>query len=403
MGKTTDEIILWIRLGLSRINQLKSRTDCITFFILLSFGLTSALGQTCSLSGQASGWITFTPDNGQVAQTGFRYIPALTLKQKLDGDLAADVDLSFNTYATQGFLKDQHPGYDGKLKPYRVTFRLASDVFEVRVGLQKINFGSATLFRSLMWFDKVDPRDPLQLTDGVYGLLTRYYFLTNANIWLWGLYGNDETKGWETVPTQKKSVEYGGRVQMPVWSGEAGFSYHHREANFSALQGLPNIAGSPSVPENRVALDGKWNIGIGAWFEAVLIHDQTDIPGMTYQRQWTLGADYTFDIGNGLTALTEYFRFEHPNDAFGPANGIGFSGWSLNYPMGTVDRISVIVYRDWTNQEWYRILSWQRTYDNWMIYLLGFWNPNNMQLYQTQGVNNLFAGRGIQLMIVFNH
>jgi len=54
--------------------------------------------------------------------------------------------------------------------------------------LQKINFGSATLFRLLMWFDRIDPRDPLKLTDGVYGLLLRYYFHNNTNIWLWGLY-----------------------------------------------------------------------------------------------------------------------------------------------------------------------------------------------------------------------
>ena len=386
-----------------RNDFLKTRTRCMTFFVLLLFGHTFAFGQTYSLSGQASGWITATPGNDQVAQTGFRYIPELTLKQKLEGDLAADMDFSLDTYATQGFLKDQHPEYDGKIKPYRASLRLASDELELRIGLQKISFGSATLFRPLMWFDKVDPRDPLQLTEGVYGLLARYYFLTNANIWLWGLYGNDETKGWETVPTEKKSIEYGGRVQMPVYSGETGFSYHHREADFSNLSGLPINAGTSFVPENRFALDGKWNIGIGAWFEAVLIHDQTDIPGTTYQRQWTLGADYTFDIGNGLTVLTEYFRFEHPSDAFSQADGIGFSGWSLNYPMGTVDRISAIVYRDWTNQDWYRFLSWQMTYDNWIIYLLGFWNPDTMQLSRIQGSTSSFTGTGLQVMLVFNH
>ena len=68
--------------------------------------------------------------------------------------------------------------------------RYSSDQFELRLGLQKINFGSASMLRPLMWFDQMDPRDPLHLTDGVWGLLARYYFLNNANIWLWGLYGN---------------------------------------------------------------------------------------------------------------------------------------------------------------------------------------------------------------------
>jgi hypothetical protein len=104
-----------------------------------------------------------------------------------------------------------------------------------------------------------------------------------------------------------------------------------------------------------------------------------------------------------LTALTEYFRDEHPISVFGRAVGLGFSGLSLNYPLGTLDRISAILYRDWTDHDWYRLLTLQRTYDNWIIYLLGFWNPDIIQLYQTQGSSSLFAGTGIQLMIVFNH
>jgi hypothetical protein len=53
---------------------------------------------------------------------------------------------------------------------------------------------------------------------------------------------------------------------------------------------------------------------------------------MKYQRQWTLGADYTFGIGNGLTVLTEYFRFENPESPFASASGRAFSALSLSYP-----------------------------------------------------------------------
>ena len=375
----------------------------MSFLLCFFCAMPAAFGQTSSFDGQASGWITFTPGNSLVSQTGLRDITDLTLEQKFHDNLSAEMDLSLNDFITEDFSKSQRPEYDGEIKPYRASLRLASDEFELRAGLQKISFGTATLFRPLMWFDKVDPRDPLQLTDGVYGLLARYYFLTNANIWLWGLYGNNDTKGWEIAPTQKKSIEYGGRLQWPLLSGEAGLSYHYREADLSTVTGIPADTGGHSVPENRLGLDGKWDIGIGVWFEAVIIHEQTEIPGMTYQRQWTLGADYTFDIGNGLTALTEYFRDEHPISVFGRAVGLGFSGLSLNYPLGTLDRISAILYRDWTDHDWYRLLTLQRTYDNWIIYLLGFWNPDIIQLYQTQGSSSLFAGTGIQLMIVFNH
>ncbi|MDR1585772.1 MAG: hypothetical protein LBS07_06360, partial [Prevotellaceae bacterium] len=104
---------------------------------------------------------------------------------------------------------------------------------EVRLGLQKINFGSAQLFRPLMWFDAIDPRDPLQMTDGVWGGLFRYYFQNNANFWLWTLYGNDEVKGWETAPSAQSLPEIGGRVQLPLKQGEVALSYHLREADFS--------------------------------------------------------------------------------------------------------------------------------------------------------------------------
>jgi hypothetical protein len=375
--------------------------------LILCSGLTTSSAQTLSIHGQASGWLSSHPEDSPVSQLGLRYVPELSITEKLNGTLAVDVDLSFNGYEIGSFATSHTAQYEGNVKLYRAWFRFSSDVFEIRAGLQKMNFGSATLFRPLMWFDRVDPRDPLQLTDGVYGLLARYYFLDNANIWLWGLYGNDEAKGWEIVPTTRKTIEYGGRIQTPLWTGELGATYHHREADFSQLVGVQLYTWKTNVPENRFAIDGKWDIGIGAWFEGALIHDQTDIPGMKYQRQWTLGADYTFDIGNGLTALTEYFRSENPNDAFGQGNGIGLSAWSLNYPLGVVDRISGVLYRDWTNHEWYRLVTWQRTYDNWAIYLLGFWNPKDIQLYRaqvpSQSGNSPFAGTGIQIMVVFNH
>jgi hypothetical protein len=254
-----------------------------------------------------------------------------------------------------------------------------------------------------MWFDRVDPRDPLQLTDGVYALLGRYYFLNNTNIWLWGLYSNNETKGWEYFPTSKKSLEYGGRIQTPLASGEVAASYHHRLANFHAMTGYPYSEKENRVPEDRFALDGKWDMGVGAWFEGVLIHGQTEYLTKPYQRLWTVGIDYTFDIGNGLTALAEYFRFESADKAFSSTNGVGFSGLSLNYPLGLLDRLSCILYRDWSNDEWYRLFTWQRSYDNWIIYLLGFWNPEKIKLYRIQEEHSPFSGTGIQLMVVFNH
>ena len=141
----------------------------------------------------------------------------------------------------------------------------------------------------------------------------------------------------------------------------------------------------------------------GVWCEAVLIRQESELLQERYQRQWTMGADYTFAVGNGLYVATEYFRSDNPAEPFVSAEDAGFSGLSLNYPVGVADQVSAIFYRDWKNQEWYRLLTWQRKYDNWGFYLLGFWNPENIQIYRSQAGANSFAGTGFQIMVVFNH
>ena len=169
-----------------------------------------------TFQGQASAWITGVPERSYISQAGIRYIPDLFIEQPLSNSILADAELSINTYLTTDINDWKTSNELAKLKAYRLWLRLTTNQFEARVGLQKINFGSATLFRPLRWFDKIDPRDPLKLTDGVYGLLMRYYFEDNTNIWLWGLYDNNEIKGWEILPTKDNGIEFGGRIQTPV-------------------------------------------------------------------------------------------------------------------------------------------------------------------------------------------
>jgi hypothetical protein len=351
--------------------------------------------------GQLSGWTIETRnENNWENNTGLRYIPLLNIAYTLDeGDLI-DAELSINSFLT---TDETIEGKHGDIDTYRLWIRYASPQFEIRAGLQKINFGSAVLLRPLMWFDRVDPRDPLQLTEGVYGLLGRYYFLNNANVWIWGLLGNDETKGWETFPSDKDKLEFGGRVQMPLFNGEIAFTYHHREVDVEN-HALPFLLTSEdNIPENRFGLDGKWDVGVGLWFESALIHQDLDMSTLRYKRLINIGMDYTFDLGDGLHVIGEYFTMATSEGVFDTEEEMSFSAVSLNYPLGLLDDITVMIYYNWDNQDWYRFLQWQRNYDNWSIYLMGFWNPDEFQIYQNRQGNSPFAGKGLQLMIVFNH
>ena len=375
-------------------------------FIYYLFGVSLVFsGDTHALesdfSGQLSGWTIESRNQDRWENnTGLRYIPYLNLSHSLDEDAFIDTELSINSFLTTDENSD---GKHGDIDIYRLWVRYASPQFEIRAGLQKINFGSAVLLRPLMWFDRIDPRDPLQLTEGVYGLLGRYYFLNNANVWIWGLLGNDETKGWETFPSDKDSVEFGGRVQIPLYDGEIAFSYHHREVDLQNQIFPVLLSSEDSVPENRFGLDGKWDVGIGLWFEGALIHQDLDISSLRYKRLINVGMDYTFDLGDGLNFIGEYFTIGTSENVFDSGEEISLSAVSVNYPLGLLDNITAIIFYDWDNQDWYRYLRWERKYDNWSIYLMGFWNPDEFQIYQNRQEDSPFAGKGLQLMIVFNH
>ena len=374
------------------------------YLFVIALTISSNLqSQQVDLKGQLSDWFTWNENKSIGSQTGIRYIPEVSLEKTFKNTTMLDCEFSLNGYRSWDGSSIKNMNSDGKIKPYRMWFRYSSNQFEARLGLQKINFGSALLLRPLMWFDTIDPRDPLQLTDGVYGFLLRYYFINNANIWLWGLYGNKENKGLEAFPTDKKSVEFGGRIQYPIFTGEIGFSCHFRKMDLGRNASNDQIYSETIVPENRCAIDGKWDVGIGLWFEGSIFNQKSNELRLNHQRMLTVGADYTFGLGNGIHVLKEYFTFNASEKLFQTGEGGKFSTLMLDYPIGFIDQVFGILYYDWGNNNLYRFLRWQKTYDNWSFHLIGFWNPDKILLYQMQSEKNFFAGKGIQLMVVFNH
>lgn len=340
---------------------------------------------------QLSGWLALNDVRPSTPRLGLRWQPSLSLGHSLGNGWKLDGEISLDASAALAA-----PGWgavdaEGAVDPYRFWLRLSGERFEARLGLQKIDFGSATLFRPLMWFDRLDPRDPLQLSDGVWGLLLRGYFRGNATAWLWGLYGNDGTKGWETEPTAARTPELGGRLQLPLPAGEAAVTAHFRRVD----------AGAGQADESRLALDGKWDVGVGLWAEASLARRQgREIP---WQRALAAGVDYTFAWGNGLYLLAEQFLVQAAPSLLGRGGtAASYSALLARYPLGLLDSLSAIVYLDWRAGQVYSFAAWQRTTDRWQFHVMAFANPRQPRLAQNAGSGASFAGRGFQLLVVWN-
>ncbi|MCL2511977.1 MAG: hypothetical protein FWF09_08000 [Bacteroidales bacterium] len=350
-------------------------------------------------SGQVSAWGQFTPDIERELWVGARYIPQINYEYPFSKGKKIDFEASANIFGDCGVKPFTEFDADGNIKPYRFWTRYSTNRMEFRAGLQKINFGSAQMLRPLMWFDKMDPRDPLQMTDGVWGGLFRYYFKNNANIWLWGLTMNKDTKGMEILPTAGDiRPEAGGRVQFPINRGETAFSYHTRRVD------LWNYI--PSLPtnltwEHRLGFDVRADVVVGLWFETSWTH-LTDDFFFKNQLISAVGGDYTIGIGNGLGVTLEHMLYSISAKTSDFENNVNFTAVNLSYPVSLFGNANAILYYDWTNKGLYSFAGFNYQIKSITLYLMGYWNPKINALPMQSGAMR-FTGKGVQLMAVWNY
>lgn len=375
----------------------------LVFSVLHLYGQDSIpkVHQSLEYKGQLSIWANFNPKNPYPLYLGGRYIPQLNYEIQLPKNKLIDFEASANIYGETGIHFFDSASAYGDINPYRVWGRYSTEQLEIRLGLQKINFGSAYMLRALRWFDQIDPRDPLQLTEGVWAALGRYYFLNNANIWLWLLYGNTNLMGMELLKTNANHPEFGGRFQTPVPRGEAAISYHHRVADSRDLDGLVPIYSE--IPENKIGVDAKWDLLLGVWFEGEWVNKRKDMGEFTNQEVFTVGTDYTFGIGSGLNLVLEHMILASDEKAFQFSNTLNFTALSVRYAIGMFDNLNAIIYYDWKNNALYNFVNWYRQFDRITLYVMAYWNPQNNQLPTMGSTQNLYGGIGLQIMFVLNH
>lgn len=359
------------------------------------------------LEGQLSAWTS----TGDEQQLGVRYIPEMRMIYPLNEKKSIDADIALNAsaYVYANRLDSFSVERNTDCKFYRASMRYASSHYELRAGLQKINFGPAKILRSLMWFDHIDFRDPLQFTDGVNALLGRYYCLNNANVWLWGIQNTDDKKGIDLYASDTRHLEIGGRYQFPVPRGEVGFSVNQRyvdPASFTAVTHIPITEGI----ERRYAFDGNWDfLGMGLWCEAALHHTAltrpatplptTNASNAFWETLCTLGGDYTWSIGTGLHVLGEHAIRSSGTDIDIQSARTNVSAVSFDYTFTILDRIMTIGYYDWDAKKVYSFLRWTRTYDSWQFHGMVFSSQNT----NTQNAPASFQGVGCMIMAAYNY
>jgi hypothetical protein len=372
---------------------------------VMLFGQTSDF----SLTGQLSSWEKSVDLFGSSTHfIGFQYIPEYyrSISQNFD------VDLSMNMTMVKVFGNNKDPDIENlKLKFHRAWLRYSSNRLDARIGLQKINFGPGKFLRSLRWFDQLDPRDPLQITTGVYGLRLKYDFVNNSNLWLWSLIGNDDVKGLESLPTYENKPEFGGRVQIPLYKGELAFTAHHRWLDETQLYEDNNDnntevrTNEKSQQETRFAVDGIWDVGPGLWFESVHIQSDLSFDHPQWTNFLTVGSDYTFLIGNGLLTTIEHMAVSQDDALLEYSDPVQTTSVMATYALSWLDQISIIGLYQWNWDLTYIYFGWQRSYDRWIIHLSGFLTryESASELERINLGGSKLDPQGFQLTLIFNH
>ncbi len=325
--------------------------------------------------------------------SGAQYIPEFSLVRPVDDESFFEFEISLNGYFANT-LSDANA--DAELKLHRAKLRYATARTETRVGLQKIDFGPSKLLRPLRWFDALDPTDPLQFTEGVRGIRFMYNAPDNSSLWLWCLYGNEDPKGYEILPTVKEAPEFGGRVQHPVWDGELAVTVHTREVDGSEYD-------APDFNESRLALDGFRDVGVGAWFEAVLQRRDTDALAHKWTKRISVGVDYTFGLGNGLHVLGEHMAVSLSEEALGWDEDTEVSAFSMNYALGLFDSLTAMGWYSWDSRKFHPYLTWERSYDDWRFICSLYYHPDEYSAAARRNQAGAEQGKGGRFMIVFNH
>ena len=201
---------------------------------------------------------------------------------QLDYEISANANWADGPSVQSGFRDESDIDF------FRAWLRLEKGPFNVRAGRQKILFGAGTIFRPLGFFDTRNVTGVVPETRGVDGVRATYFFDATTSL-----------EGWLVPGKLDDHLVAGVRAEALVLGHETGLTLQvHPETELDDLQDFEKDL-------LQLGFHVKGEQTLGYWNESRL--DIERKPGDDPLRfNSVFGADYTFDIGEGLHVLAEY-------------------------------------------------------------------------------------------------
>ena len=357
-----------------------------------------AWGQLVDLKGQQWSIVTLgnDPAPGTAGHEEFiGYIPTLSLVHELNRLSILDLEWAYRGGMLINGGSERNVHWFGR--QHRLWVRYAAERLDLRLGLQKIAFGPGQLLRPLAWFDTFDLRDPTGQTEGVTAIRLQYFLGPRLVVWGWGI-----------RPDVPDSLSVGGRVEYTFGASEVALTFHRHQPTRLDYTGPPLLFSGNK--EERYGLDLRWDGPIGLWTEMVSARAVAAPVGPLDRMELAMfGGDYTLPVGKGLYVMAEHLWSRSTMGDLQTEAQVSMA--MASYPFGMLDRLLLVVVYSRRQKSLYRFLQWQRTYDNFILTLIGFVNPERSIDAATafgaqggvSGQSLASTGRGMQFMIIYNH
>lgn len=178
-----------------------------------------------------------------------------------------------------------------EVKLDRAYFQLSREKTQLIVGMQRISLGKSFVWSPFDVFNRVNMLEPQEEKRGVNAVKFTYYPSNLSRIML------------IASPSETLSESRLGFI--------TDFNYKNTDFQLGIIHDFDGFRKRYIAGFNL-----KGEIEVGYWIETAFISQENYLPGILAQleedKKWytnfILGIDYTFDIGNGLYVMTEYFN-----------------------------------------------------------------------------------------------